>query len=143
VLWSAGSAVQARITATRQRRRGLQAGFLAVAAGIAVATLPLFTALPTVVVAAGWSLAGFGIGLGFPMLSVLTLRKSAPDEQGGNASALQLSDALCSSAVLAVAGALFALAGERGGYGLVLLLAAVVALTGALLARRAFVGEGA
>jgi MFS family permease len=143
VLWSAGSAVQARITATRQRRRGLQAGFIAVAAGIAVATLPLFTALPTVVVAAGWSLAGFGIGLGFPMLSVLTLRKSAPDEQGGNASALQLSDALCSSAVLAVAGALFALAGERGGYGLVLLLAAVVALTGALLARRAFVGEGA
>lgn len=138
VLWSAGSAVQARITDPRQRRRGLQAGFFAVAAGIAVTALPLVTALPTAVLVAGWSVAGFGIGLAFPMLSVLTLSRSAPGEQGGNASALQLSDALCSSAVLAVAGALFALAGERGGYGLVLMLAAAVALAGALLARRAF-----
>lgn len=143
VLWSVGSAVQARITAPRQRRRGLRAGFVAVAMGIALATLPLFTALPTAFVTVGWSLAGFGIGLGFPMLSVLTLRSSAPHEQGGNASALQLSDALCSSAALAVAGALFALAGERGGYGLVLILAAALALTGALLARRAFVDDGA
>ena len=74
------------------------------------------------------------------MLSVLTLGLSAPAEQGRNASALQLSDALCSSAALAVAGVLFSLAGERGphGYVLVLALAAVLAVVGALLGRRAF-----
>lgn len=140
VLWSAGSAVQARIERAQHRRRGLQAGFVAVTIGIALAAAPLFTGVPTGVLVAGWSLAGFGIGLAFPMLSVLTLGLSEPDEQGRNASALQLGDALCSSAVLAVAGALFAAAGERGplGYGLVLGLAALLALAGAGLAHRAF-----
>lgn len=140
VLWSCGSAVQARIEHARQRRRGLQAGFIAVTIGIMLVAAPLFTGAPIGVLVAGWSLAGFGIGLAFPMLSVLTLSLSAPNEQGRNASALQLGDALCSSAALAVAGALFAAAGERGplGYGLVLGGAALLALAGAGLARRAF-----
>ena len=74
------------------------------------------------------------------MLSVLTLSLSKPAEQGGNASALQLSDALCSSAALALAGALFGLAGARGpyGYALVFALATALALGGAVLSRRAF-----
>ena len=74
------------------------------------------------------------------MLSVLTLGPSAPVEQGRNASALQFSDALCSSAALAVAGVLFSLASERGlhGYLLVLVLGAMLAALGAMLGRRAF-----
>ena len=48
-----------------------------------------------------------GIGLSFPMLSVLLLKLSPPDEQGANTSALQLSDALTSSAALGLAGLLF------------------------------------
>ena len=140
VLWSCGSAVQARIVPARDRRRGLQAGLLAVAAGIAIVVAQMLTGSRAWVVVAGWCIAGFGIGLSYPMLSVLTLRLSAPAEQGHNASALQLSDALCSSAVLAVAGALFNRAGASGasGYVLVLTLAMALALGGALLARRAF-----
>lgn len=100
----------------------------------------LVTGLSVGLVVLGWAVAGFGIGLSFPMLSVLTLGLSAPDEQGHTASALQLSDALCSSAALALAGALFNLAGDRGpqGYLLVLTLALLLALTGARLGRRAF-----
>ena len=140
VLWSCGSAVQARIVPARDRRRGLQAGLLAVAAGIAIVVAQMLTGSRAWVVVAGWCIAGFGIGLSYPMLSVLTLRLSAPAAQGHNASALQLSDALCSSAVLAVAGALFNRAGASGasGYVLVLTLAMALALGGALLARRAF-----
>ncbi len=140
VAWSCGSAVQARIGPERQRRRGLQVGFLAVASGIALVAAPLLTGGSAWLTMAGWTVSGFGIGLGFPMLSVLTLGLSTPTEQGRNAAALQLSDALCSSAALAMAGALFNHVGGNGptGYALVFALAASLALVGALLARRAF-----
>ena len=139
VLWSGGSALQARLKSDRLRQRGLRAGFVMVAAGIGIATLPMLAGLPAWTVVAGWALAGFGIGLGFPMLSVLTLHLSPRAEQGRNASALQLSDALCSSAALAVRGPLFGQAGEGGAHGhlLVLMLAMALAAVGALLAGRA------
>lgn len=144
VMWSAGSALQARLGSEGDRRRGLRFGLLAVAAGVGLVALPaafdwtVWTVLP------GWALAGFGIGLSFPMLSVLTLALSAPDEQGRNASALQLSDALGSSALLAVSGALFNLGGDGGarGHALVFGLAATVALVGAMVSGRAFARAG-
>lgn len=140
VFWSCGSAVQARIVAATARRRALQAGLLAVAGGIALVALQMLAGLPAWTVLIGWPLTGFGIGIAFPMLSVLTLGLSPPAAQGSNASALQLADALCCSAVLAAAGALFNLAGGGGvaAYVLVLGLAALLALVGAWLGRRAF-----
>jgi hypothetical protein len=74
------------------------------------------------------------------MLSVLTLALSPPAEQGRNASALQLADALGSSVALALAGALFAFAGAGGATAHTLVLAVPLALAaaGTLVARRAF-----
>ena len=140
VLWSLGSAVQARIQAPAQRRRALQGGLLAVAAGVTAVGLVLQLGLPPWLVVPAWALTSLGIGLGFPMLSVLTLALSPPAAQGRNTSALQLADALGCTAALAVAGALFNLAGHQGplGHSLILGLAAGLALLGAALARRAF-----
>ena len=139
VLWSCGSAVQSRIRLARDRRSALQAGFGAVLLGITLVTTQVLTGVSPLLLVCGWALAGFGIGVSFPMLSVLMLSLSASAEQGRNASALQLSDALCSSAALAVAGALFNAAGDGGrhGYGLVLVLTLALAAAGVLLARRA------
>lgn len=140
VMWSAGSALQARLVSDRHRRRGLQAGLAAVASGLGLVALPSASGLSVWAAVPGWALAGFGIGLSFPMLSVLTLALSAPAEQGRNASALQLSDALGSSALLAVSGALFNLGGDGSAraYALVFTIAAGVAFVGALVSRRAF-----
>jgi len=135
VAWSLGSAAQARLRREALRRRGLRAGLTLVAAGIGVAALPALAPLPAAILVAGWAFAVFGIGLSFPMLSVLTLQLSAPEAQGRNASALQLGDALASSAALALAGALFA---HGGGFLAVMLLAAALPALGALLARRPF-----
>lgn len=135
VCWSAGSALQARLRAETKRRRGLFAGLALVASGISVAALPALLPVPAGVLVGGWALAGFGIGLSFPMLSVLTLQLSPAHEQGRNASALQLADALCSSAALAVAGALFA---QGAGFAAVMGLAAALPAVAALLARRPF-----
>jgi MFS family permease len=140
ICWSFGSAVQTRIAGDRARLRALQAGFGGVALGISLVALQIHIARSGSILVAGWAVAGLGIGLSFPMLSVLTLRLSAPGAQGRNASALQLSDALCSSAALALAGALFSAAGGSGapGYLLVFALALALACSGALLSRRAF-----
>lgn len=135
VFWSLGSALQARLTADATRRRGLMAGLAGVAVGIAIATLPVALPVPAITVVLGWALAGFGIGLSFPMLSVLTLQLSPVEQQGRNASALQLSDALTSSAALALAGALFA---HGGGFLAVMALAVALPALAALLARRPF-----
>ncbi|MFT3957325.1 MAG: MFS transporter [Piscinibacter sp.] len=135
--WSAGSAWQARLHDDAQRQRGLRGGFVLLAGGITVVALQVLLAAPAWLVVAGWMLAGLGIGLAFPMLSVLVLKLSAPAEQGRNASALQLADALCSSAALALAGALFGLGGGTWRYAAVLGLALALALLGAWRAGRA------
>jgi MFS family permease len=108
VTWSIGSAVQARVHGEATRRRLLPVGFALAASGIAVVMTPVaVAALPSWLVLAGWIGVGLGIGLSFPMLSVLLLKLSPPSSQGANSSALQLSDALTSSAALALAGLLF------------------------------------
>ena len=151
VFWSGGSALQARLTEAPQRRRGLQAGLLLLTAGIgalgtALALAPAGTPLAVLVVAS-WAVSGLGVGLAFPILSVQLLKISAPSEQGSNASALQLADALVTTAALAAAGLLVAHApgltlgnssGINSGITAVMALAAGLAATAALCARRVF-----
>lgn len=135
VTWSIGSAVQARITSDAARRRLLPTGFAVAASGLAVVMLPVAVAgLPSGLVLLGWAGMGLGIGLSFPMLSVLLLKLSRPEQQGGNTSALQLSDALVSSAALACAGLLFDPA-TRQVLPVLLLAFALAALAGAVSPR--------
>lgn len=108
VTWSIGSAVQARVQGDAARRRLLPAGFALAALGLLVVMVPVLSAaLPSWLVLVGWIGVGLGIGMSFPMVSVLLLKLSPPGQQGANSSALQLSDALTSSAALALAGLMF------------------------------------
>jgi MFS family permease len=86
----------------------------------------------------GWAVAGLGMGLLYPSLSVLTLELSAPGEQGRNSSSLQLGDSLFAATVLALTGALLAAGPEPGprSYLATLAVAAGCALLGVLLAGR-------
>jgi MFS family permease len=140
--WSAGSWLQSRArdrAGMADRVRRLRIGLLAIALGIAITALVLWPAVPTATAAVGWLLAGVGIGLVFPTLSVLTLSLSPLGEQGAHSSALQLSDALVSALGLALAGALQSVLGAhsaQAGFGAVWGLAAAMALTGAALCAR-------
>jgi MFS family permease len=107
VTWSIGSALQARVHQPASRRLLLPAGFTLTALALTVVIAPLLFDLPSALVFVGWTLVGLGIGLSFPILSVLLLQLSPPEQQGSNTSSLQLSDALTSSAALALAGLLF------------------------------------
>jgi MFS family permease len=141
--WSAGSWLQGRETRARDDAasvRLLRRGLAAITLGTATLMLVLLPVVPVAVAVVGWSITGFGMGLVYPTLSVLTLRFAPEAEQGAASSALQLSDSLFSAVGLALAGALLAAlqpgsptVAYLAGLGVAVLLAA----TGTALAGRA------
>jgi MFS family permease len=106
--WSAASWYRGRPNQPFSHAVFLQAGMLAILAGIVTAALTLNPDVPVLVGVLGWSLTGLGMGTVFPTLSVLVLEYSERDEQGANSSALQLSDSLSTATILAIGGSLFA-----------------------------------
>ena len=137
--WSTGSWYRGRPRQRHAPARLLQVGMSLIAIGIAAIAALLAPATPTVVGILGWVLAGLGMGVVFPSLSVLTLELSPPSQQGLNSSALQLCDALFTASVLAIGGSLFAALlphGHAGAYLSGFAITLALATTGAVLARR-------
>lgn len=109
--WSAGAMVPARKVDT-PRIVFVRWGLVLVAVG----------ALGMIVVAAtwgwgwfafvAWTIASVGMGVGYSSLSVLTMRLSAPHEQGANAASLQVSERVFSALFVGVGGVLLALLGS-------------------------------
>ena len=145
--WSAGSWLQGRETRARDDTasvRLLRHGLMAITLGTATLMLVLIPAVPVAVAVLGWCTTGFGMGLVYPTLSVLTLRFAPESEQGAASSALQLSDSLFSAVGLALAGALLAalqVSSPTGAYLAGFGVAVVLAATGAALAGRAHQAE--
>lgn len=141
--WSAGSALQGRISTVGRRPALLRLGFALLTTGIALVAMTVWPAVPLFAVYPSWVLAGFGIGIAYPTLSVLTLELSAATEEGRNTSALQVNDALLQSITLAVSGAIFAALVDTSHwtpYAAGFAVAAAAAAAGTALARRARAG---
>lgn len=145
--WSAGSWYQGREGRASDNAacvRRLRTGLAMMGGGTLIVALALLPALPVVeavaVTVAGWLMAGTGIGLAFPTLSVLALRFAPPQQQGRASSALQLSDSLFSAVGLALASALLGAVqphSPRVAFAAGLVLAAALSLVGVLVASRA------
>ncbi|MCO7273747.1 MFS transporter [Cellulosimicrobium cellulans] len=133
--WSTGSWLRGRATWGLRHADYVRLGGTLVALGIGGAALLAWTAVPPVVGMVAWTLAGLGMGMTHPTLSVLTLELSPVAEQGANSSALQVSDAVAAATALAVTGSLLwalhptlGLASYVVCFGVTVLLAAGVAL---------------
>ncbi|MFY1618535.1 MFS transporter [Micromonospora sp. WMMD736] len=139
--WSVGSWIQGRIPVPASRASLPRVGLSAITAGTATVALAVRPEVPVAVAVLGWAVAGLGMGLLYPSLAVLTLELSAPGEQGRNSSALQLGDSLFAATVLALTGAVLAAGSAPGpsSYLVTLVVAAGLALLGALLAGRVVV----
>ncbi len=129
LLWAAAADVQGRfgdrIGNARITLVGVALLFTAVASCAVTAWLQLHPA----VLIAGWALAGAGMGLMYPRLTVLTLAYSTPQNQGFNSSALSISDSIGASMSIAVMGLVFtALSATDAGFTVVFVLAAALAL---------------
>jgi MFS family permease len=139
--WAVASQVQSRLPGVA-RVVLLRAGFLLLAAGLAgtaLVAVPELQGWPSYLT---WAVAGLGMGLGMPSISVLLLDQSPEDRRGADSAAFQIADVTGCALAVGVVGVLVAAAAS----GLLALstavLVAVVVLTalavlGALLAPRA------
>lgn len=129
IAWAAAADVQGRFgdRLGNARITLIGTGLLAAATIIAAATAAL--ALHPAVVIGGWALAGGGMGLMYPRLTVLTLAYSTPQNQGFNSSALSISDSVGAATAIAAMGLVFtALMGTDAGFPAVFAIATALAL---------------
>jgi len=139
--WATGAWIQERRIRVTGPRPLVGAGF-AILAGAAGLFLPvLFPGVPVVVGVVAWALAGLGIGLAYPTISVTVLGAADPGQEGTASAAVQLSDTLGIALGSGVGGVLVAL-GEaldwapRSALVLVFVVSLTTALTGVVLSRR-------
>ncbi|PKI93082.1 MFS transporter [Actinomycetales bacterium SN12] len=127
--WSSASAVQGRWGDRLGSHRIMLITFtLLVSALAGVLAVALAWRAPWIVVV-GWGLAGAGMGLLYPRLTVLTLAYSTTRDEGFNSSALSISDATGSAVAVALAGLGFtALPLLGSGFATVYAFAAVLAV---------------
>jgi len=138
--WTAGSWVQARCVARYGPRRLVRPGECLVAVGLGVMCVVLLPRVPAALAVVAWAIAGAGIGTAYAPLSVTTLDRAAPGEEGRATSALQLCDVLGQALGTGVAGAIVAAAAAGMGHGPAVALAfsfgIAVALTAVIVAAR-------
>jgi MFS family permease len=140
--WAGGSAIQGRFGEVLGNRRIalLSLGLLVVA--VASVLITALAAASPLIIMVGWGLAGGGMGLLYPRLTVLTLAYSEPGNAGFNSSALSISDATGSSVAVALAGlGVATLGGGVAAFPLVFAFSLIVLLLAALPGLR--LGHGA
>jgi MFS family permease len=139
--WFSGSWVQGRRRLPVSRPTLLALGCLTVGIAVLVLVVTPRPQVPIWLIAPLWVVAGFGMGLGMSGTSVLTLRLSAPGEEGRNSAGLQLGDNVGAVVGLGVAGAIFAALHQPDGddsavFSLIWAILGVVGLLSAVMALR-------
>lgn len=142
ITWALGAAIQGRVRSEGGRARLSWSGPLVLTAGTIIAAGATLPGRPWFALV-GWTVAGLGIGLVFPAMSVLVLQQTPKAQHGQVSSALQVADAFGAALGLAGGGALFtALVGDGGttaylaGLTLAALFGLLAALAGSRAARR-------
>ncbi len=132
--WTAGSWVQARCIARYGPRRLVRIGECLVAVGLALMCAVLLPSVPPALAIVAWTVAGGGIGTAYSPLSLTTLDRAAPGEEGRATSALQLCDVLGQAVGIGVAGAIVAASSTGTGHGTAVALAFSFAIAVAVTA---------
>jgi MFS family permease len=115
--WAIAAEVQGRIGDRLGNRRIVILGTsFAMTAYLAALATALWQLHPVVIIGF-WALAGLGMGLIYPRLTVLTLGYSTPANQGFNSSALSISDSVGTATTIAIMGFVYvALSATGAGY---------------------------
>ncbi|GAA3512173.1 MFS transporter [Aeromicrobium panaciterrae] len=139
VSWSLGSIIAANLKALESKLLRVRLGAFCVLVGTTAGALTLIDTVPVVAIVVIWSVGGLGMGMAASTLGVLLLDHSPAGEQGVNSAAMQTSDAVVQSLVLAIGSVVFAImltSHAMTGYVLVFVLAAVTAATAVVVSTR-------
>jgi MFS family permease len=108
IAWALASHLQGRFSDQFSNRRAMAVGSVLLASGAFAELVTALLRLPAPLVAAGWFIAGAGMGTLYPRIAALVLAYSAPGEEGFNSSAKSIADSVGGSVSLALTGLLFA-----------------------------------
>ncbi|MCM0615942.1 MFS transporter [Paenarthrobacter sp. TYUT067] len=133
--WAGASAIQGRLGARLADDLAVKIGAALVLIAVISTLVTAAFSLPAAVAIAGWILAGGGMGLMYPRLSVMTLALSTEENQGFNSAAMSISDSLGGALSLAATGLVFA-AFAASPFAAVFALTAVIAVVGVVIAPR-------
>jgi hypothetical protein len=138
VAWSGGSFLAARWAPLADETVRVRVGAVLLSAGIVGVATAGLPGVPLLVPLVSWAIAGLGIGIAFPTLSVLALGFASPGEEGQVSSALQLNDYLVQSTALAAGSVILGFAGVAllGGAERLVLAAGVLGLLALVPASR-------
>ncbi|MFJ4171839.1 MFS transporter [Paenarthrobacter sp. NPDC089714] len=134
--WASASALQGRLGSRLADAFAVRTGATLVLAAIALAFVTAALNFTPAIAIAGWLFAGFGMGLMYPRLSVMTLALSTPDNQGFNSAAMSISDSLGGALSLATTGLVFAAFTTTDSFAAVFALTAIIAVVGVVVAPR-------
>jgi MFS family permease len=139
--WALASYLQGR-SPELSRVRLLRAGFVLLAVGIAGTVLVAVPGVGGWPVYLTWVVAGLGMGLGMPSVSVLLFEHSPEHRRGTDSAALQISDVTASALSIGAVGVLVGAATDgalplAGAVAAAVALLALIAVAGALVAPRA------
>ena len=147
LLWSAGSWVQAHLSARRAPRQFVRTGTALVLVGVAGVSLALRADVPVAAFVIGWGIGGLGMGLAYAPITLLVLRDAPPGREGATSASLTFFDTLGIAFGAGLGGAVIAGADASGhslasGVAIAFALAAVAGLallgmTGRLAAQTA------
>ncbi|MBU8869124.1 MFS transporter [Paenarthrobacter aromaticivorans] len=141
--WAGASALQGRLGSKLADALAVKIGAALVLVAIVLALVTAALALPAAIAIGGWILAGGGMGLMYPRLSVMTLALSTPDNQGFNSAAMSISDSLGGALALAATGLVFQAFATTNPFAGVFALTAVIAVVGVVIAPRVASRAGA
>ncbi len=126
--WTAGAWAQARMNTRWEGRRLIRIGLGIILAGIVGLAAMLLSSVPVAVGIAAWTIAGFGMGLGYAPTTLMMLKNAPPGREGWASASLNLADVLGSALGIGIGGAAIS-AAVRFGWPLAAGLAAAFALT--------------
>ncbi|HET9680720.1 MAG TPA: MFS transporter [Candidatus Limnocylindrales bacterium] len=112
--WTAGSWVQARLSARFGPEQFVRVGFPVVALGLAGLAAVLLPSVPAELAAPTFGVAGFGMGLAYAQFALIVLRDVDARAQGQVTSGLTLSDQVGTAVGTGVSAALIAAAVRSG-----------------------------
>ncbi len=141
VAWAAGAWGQARLHGRTEGRVLVRTGAVLVTAGIAGMLLVLHPSVGIPVAYLAWAVGGFGMGLAYGPITLMTLRLAPAGREGWASASLNLSDVLGAALGEGIGGAAVALSAARGwalstGVGIAFVVTGAVGLLATGLAGR-------
>jgi MFS family permease len=112
--WTAGTWVMERLGERLGRARLIAAGFAFLGLGIAL-VVPVVSNAPVALAVAAWAIAGFGMGMAYPGLSLAALDATPPGAEGASGTSVKLAEFLATAMAAGLAGAIVGI-GESHGW---------------------------